>query len=215
MAAATGFAATGCLSAVSGDGGDEDSYLGPPEDAHEDADYPTYGERVPDAELLGVLSGEYVTTEQDTEYLMTFSYTSCPTECLWMVSALVHTERMILEQGHEPPRVLVASFDPERDTPERMREYADRMGIDKDRGNWSMLRPEDKEEAEEVLGGDFGISFERRSTGEDSVYDYIHTTLILLVNEDGYVERTYTNDEPNPHLIADDVSRLREAQETA
>lgn len=216
MGATAGFSATGCLSAL-GSGGskkDENAYLEPPSDIYEDADYPTYGDPVPEIELLDVLSDEYVSTDQDTEYLMTFSYTSCPTECLWVVSALTHTEARVVDRGLEPPRTLVATFDPKRDTPKRLREYAERMGIDKDAGNWSLLRPESEAEAEEVLGGDFGIEFSKRST-DGGVYDFFHTTLILLVNEDGYVERTYTNSEPNPSVITNDLASLREAQRTA
>ena len=211
-ATAAGASATGCLSALgSEDRGAANAYLESPRDVHEGADYPTYGEAVPQVELRDVFTDSDVSTRQDGEYLMTFFYTFCPTECIWIVSALTHTEARVVEQGGEPPRVLAASFDPARDSPERLLDYSERMGIDED--NWSLLRPKNEERAEEVVGGDFGLSFSKRSAGgEGGIYDFLHDTLILLVNKDGYVERTYTNEEPDPDTIASDLAALREAQ---
>ena len=213
-ATAAGVSATGCVSALggSGGGGNENAYLAPPEDVHEGADYPTYGEAVPDVELLNVFTDDYVSTQQDGEYLMTFFYSFCPTECIWIISALTHAEARVVEQGGEPPRVLATTFDPARDSPARLLDYAERMGIDET--NWSLLRPKNEERANEIVGGEFGVSFEKRSAGgEGGIYDFLHDTLILLVNEDGYVERTYTNEEPDPDLIASDVAALRDAQD--
>jgi len=90
-----------------------------------------------------------------------------------------------------------------------MLEYSERMGIEPDSG-WSLLRPESEERADEVIDDGFGVSYSKRGDGE--LYDFIHTTLILLVNRDGYVERTYTNTEPNPDEIADDWEALVEKQ---
>ena len=209
-ASAAGVSATGCVSALGGEGdGAETAYLEPPEDIHDGAEYPTYGEAVPEVELSDVLADEDVSTRQGEEYLMTFFYSFCPTECIWTVSALTHTGARVVEDGGEPPRILAATFDPARDSPERLLDYAERMGIEED-GGWSLLRPGDEARAEEVIGGEFGVSFEKRSTG--GIYDFLHDTLILLVNEDGYVERTYTNEEPDPNLMASDLSDLRDAQ---
>ncbi|MCX2818282.1 MAG: protein SCO1/2 [Methanobacteriota archaeon] len=209
-ATGVGFSAAGCVSALrGGDDADENAYLEPPDDIHEDGGYPTYGDPVPDVDLLDIFTDEYVSTRQEGEYLMTFFYSFCPTECIWIISALTHTEARVVENGGEPPRILAATFDPARDTPKRLTDYAERMGIETD-GGWSFLRPEDEKRADEVITGRFGVSFAKRSTG--GIYDFLHDTLILLVNEDGYVERTYTNEEPNPDVIASDIADLRDAQ---
>jgi len=213
-AGALGVSATGCLSALGDDRGSEDAYLGPPSEINDGANYPTYGEPVPEVELLDVFTEETVSTDQNEEYLMNFFYASCPTECLWTVSSLTHTESAVVDEGGAPPRILAATFDPARDTYAKLHDYADRMEIDPEAGNWSFLRPESEERAEEVIGDKFGVSFAKRSI-EDGVYDFIHTTLILLVNKDGYVERAYTNEEPNPYTMADDLATLRERQKTA
>jgi len=210
-------AVSGCVSTLGGGGatGAEEAYLPPPEETGLNVDHPTYGDPIPEAEMLDVFTGEQVSTDQDTEFLMTFFFTFCPTECIWLISSMTHAEARVLEKGLDRPRVLAATFDPARDTPERMRDYAERMGIDADAGNWSFLRPEDEEAAEEVITGEFGVNF-RKATEETEagVYDFLHTTLILLVNEDGYVERTYRNDDPDPDVIAKDWEALVEAQDT-
>lgn len=210
LAATAGVGATGCISALDEGPGSENAYLAPPSEQLNDVGFPTYGEPVPDAELPDVFTGETVSTAQDEEYLMTFFYSFCPTECIWIISAVTHAEERVIELDGEPPRILAATFDPARDTEERLLDYADRMGIDRDSSNWSILCPDGEERAREVVDERFGVSFEKRSTG--GVYDFIHTTLILLVNKDGYVERTYLNDDPDPDLIASNLVDLREAQ---
>lgn len=209
-------ATAGCVSTLGGGATSaEGTYLSPPEETGLNVDHPTYGDPVPEAEMLDVFTDEQVSSNQDTEFLMTFFFTFCPTECVWLISSMTHAEARILEKGLDRPRVLAATFDPARDTPERMRDYAERMGIDADAGNWSFLRPEDEETAEEVITGDFGVNFRKATEETESgVYDFLHTTLILLVNEDGYVERTYRNDDPDPDEIASDWETLVEAQKT-
>jgi len=209
---------TGCLSSGAGELENGNVYLEPPDEVPNNVLYPTYGEAMPEVELLDVFTGEPVSTAEEDEFLMTFIFTFCPTECIWLVSSLTHAEARVLERGAEEPRVLAATFDPARDTPERMNDYAERMGIDSD--NWSLLRPEDEEAAEEVITGEFGVRFQKAQRTEGhghdghEGYDFIHTTLILLVNENGYVERSYMNQDPSPDLIADDWLALVKAQES-
>jgi len=212
MAAGAGASATGCLSSIGGDDGSENTYLGPPENPPSEAvSHPTYGDRVPDVEMLDVFTDDYVSTARDSPFFLTFFYSFCPTECIWIISSLAHAEAEIAEAGVESPRVLAATFDPERDTPEELIDYADRMGVDADAGTWSFLRPDSEDDAEEVIGEEFGVNFTK--TGDGDLYDFIHTTLILLVNGDGYVERTYRNENPDPHVMSDDWEALLEARE--
>lgn len=207
------FGMSGCISSLSGaELKHEDMYLDPPDEIPSEVAHPTYGERVPEVEMLDVFEGEDISTDRDEQFLMTFFFTFCPTECIWLISSMTHAEARIVEKGLDEPRVLAATFDPARDTPERMRSYAERMGVETDSG-WNFLRPESEEEAEEVIEGNFGVRFEKTDEGE--VYDFIHTTLILLVNDNGYVERTYRNDDPDPDVIADDWEALVKAREEA
>ncbi|MDZ7689210.1 MAG: SCO family protein [Halobacteriales archaeon] len=201
--------ASGCLSSAD-ELGHEDVYLSPPERVPDGVAHPTYGDAVPDVEMYDVFADEYVSTEMDEQFLMTFFFTFCPTECIWLISSMTHAEARILDEGLGEPRVLATTFDPARDTPERMLDYAERMGVDPESG-WSLLRPESEERAREVVTDEFGVRYQK--TDEGDLYDFIHTTLILLVNEKGYVERTYRNDDPDPDRIADDWQSLVEAHE--
>jgi protein SCO1/2 len=202
-------ATTGCLSPLGGAAEGTNTYLEPPDNVP-DVDHPTYGEAVPETEITDVFTGEEVSTDQDTEFLMTFFYSFCPTECIWTISSLTHTEARVVEGGGATPRILAVTFDPARDSPEKLHDYAERMGVETESG-WSFLRPEDEKAAERIVSGKFGVSFSKRSTG--GIYDFLHDTLILLVNKDGYVERTYTNEDPDPEVMASDLTELREAQD--
>ena len=204
---------SGCLSSLSGaEARHEGMYFDPPEDIPSEVAHPTYGEPVPEVELLDVFSDKVVSTDRDEQFLMTFFFTFCPTECIWLISSMTHAEARILEKGLDEPRILATTFDPARDTPERMISYAERMGVDPESG-WSFLRPESEERAREVVTDEFGVRYQK--TDEGDVYDFIHTTLILLVNENGYIERTYRNDDPDPDVIADDWEALVEARKEA
>lgn len=200
-------AASGCLSTVFDEGRPEEVYLEPPK-FDRDRSYPTYGDRLPESELPDVLSGDVVGVPTGSSFLMTFFYSYCPTECIWMISALVNAEHMALERGLERPEFVGVTFDPERDTPEELRRYADRMGVDVDAGNWSFLRPESHEEAKEVVKGRYGVHFSRST--DDPGYDFKHMTVILLVNDRGYVERAYSKQEPDPGRMVDDLESLEE-----
>ena len=211
-AGALALTTAGCLSSIRGDdSGHEDLYLGTPENPAGNVRHPRRGDEIPEAEFYDVFTDGYVSTDRDGAFLMTFFYSFCPTECIWLISSLTHAEASILEADVEEPRILAVTFDPERDTPEALVEYADRMGVDRESGNWSFLRPDGEEEAERVLGDEFGISFSK--TDEGDLYDFMHSTVVLLVNEDGYVERTYRRDNPDPDRIAEDWVALAEAQE--
>ncbi|ELZ82861.1 regulatory protein PrrC, partial [Haloferax larsenii JCM 13917] len=43
------------------------------------------------------------------------------------------------------------------------------------------------------------------------VYKRQHLGLVMLVNGDGYVERTYRGNEPDEQTLIDDLTALREA----
>lgn len=206
----------GCL----GDDRPEGVVLDPPEkwDRIEDAElaHPKYGDRLPEATALAPLHGREVTTTEfagERHVMLTFVFTRCSTACPLLTSNLVHVQADSVEKGYADEFAFLAStFDPAYDTPSVLESYGEERGADREAGNWWFLRPADEERAEEVVAETFGVQFEYVPEDEREMENmaWIHGNLILLANEDGYVERAYTGEPPNPADVLGDVTTLRE-----
>lgn len=226
----------GCLDAVGfGDGGDDRTILGPPEENHGNPIHPVYGDEFPSFSIPAPLRGETVSLDDflgERAFLMTYFFTACPDgACPALLLRLRRVQADAAERGYDDDIALLAmTFDPERDTPETLEEYGHQQGVDYEAGNWWFLRPETYEEAETLMTETFGSPFERveeddqdatdegdepdgndgdddregdeaTPDGEDhgdddhdhGDYTFTHYNLIVLVNEQGIVERAYPN----------------------
>lgn len=200
-------ASAGCVSAFAD--GSDNVVLPPQEDQmgeSEDIAYPAYGQRFPEFALPNPLTGETVkSNSSDKVTVATAIYATCPAECLILGNQLAGVQHSVNDEGMRGSvRFLAATFDPGRDTAEALRDYAERMGIDLEAGNWYFLRPEDKGEAEEVVTGELGIGFQREGD------EFIHPSVTFLVNPDGYVERAYRGERPERERLIDDIGKVAE-----
>ncbi|MDL5362272.1 SCO family protein [Halalkalicoccus sp. NIPERK01] len=220
-AATAGAFAAGCLGRGAGN-----TSLGEPDDQgadSEDLPYPAYGEEFPESTLPDPLRNEEVSTaefESERTVLMTFIYTHCPDGiCPALTQVLRHAQADAVENGYESDvAFLAATFDPERDTAEVLREYGDQQGVDYEAENWHFLRPESPERAREVVTDTYGVQFERvdpdelgdEHAGHDmGEYGFDHYPITYLVNREGYVERAYTG-VPEGSRVVEDCSTVAE-----
>lgn len=67
--------------------------------------------------------------------LLAFSFTNCPVICPVIHSHLVRVTHDTLQRT--PVRIVTISVDPTNDTPEALRAYAEKLGVESDQ--WSML----------------------------------------------------------------------------
>ncbi|WP_115862467.1 SCO family protein [Halorussus litoreus] len=218
LAALSGIGATaGCLGVNVGPfGGDgsANAYLDEP-DREVDGSalpYPTYGDELPEVTVADPVAGRDVTTTafDDREVLMTFFYSHCNTVCPFLISSLRSVKTAAVEGGYgDELAVLAVTFDPERDTADRLREYAETMNVDLDADNWFFLRPETEDRAKSVVQETFGVAFEKTGATDSSMYMFNHLGLVVLVNRDGYVERAYSGDDPKADRIQRDLETVR------
>jgi protein SCO1/2 len=85
--------------------------------------------QVPDVPLTDT-EGEQFSLAADTDKRLTlvfFGYTNCKDICHTVMGALATALRRIEEPEREQVQVVFVSTDPERDTPEVLREYLDRF----------------------------------------------------------------------------------------
>lgn len=134
-------------------------------------------------------------------YVTDFFFTSCPTICPKVKSQLLRLE----ERFKDDPDFQIVSFtvDPKRDTPERMVEYADKLGIT-NLDRWRFIYG-DKFEIHDLAKDYMSIALEN----EDAPGGFDHSGYIVLVDRDGFV-RSYASglvEEEVTHLM-DDIQLL-------
>lgn len=216
LAAATaGVASTaGCTSLGGGGGsGSADVTLSRPDlDAEPEAyPYPQWSQSVPEVTLPSALTGgEVTTTEVDQPFVLTFIYTTCETACPVLTQALVTAQQAAIDGGWADEVTFAeVTFDPERDDAEALRTYARERNVALDAGTWYFLRPESTARAKAVVEDEFGLAFQRTTPEDMDQYMFAHSTLILLVNADGYVERAYRDGQQAARKLPDHLDRIR------
>lgn len=210
--------------------GDDDLVLDPPENSEraEDVDlpYPEYGQELPEVTVPAPLHDREVTTTEfvgERHAMLTFVYTSCPGVCQGLTASLRRVQDDSVAEGYADEMAFLATtFDPEYDTPEVLREYGAEYGVDYDAGNWYFLRPEGHERAKAVVEETFGVAFELQGDGsgdgqdddEGGEHDHerqiVHSSLILLVNKGGLVERAYSGGPPAGRTEIEDARAVVE-----
>ncbi|MFB6074926.1 MAG: SCO family protein [Haloarculaceae archaeon] len=255
-AAGVGGSLTGCLGTVLGGHGGEHTHLDVDLEAPASSyPYPAHGTQLPDVALPAPLSDTSVTLTQfeDRDVVLSFFYSHCQGICSRVISAMRNMQTRAAQDGNGDRVVFLAiTFDPERDTPDRLREYADLMHVDLSLGNWYFLRPPSVDRAKAVVQEQFGFFFTRQwhtptptsVPGEDTAtptaggtstppstptpyptatnppnanvttprsegrYGFTHPALILLANQDAYVEKSYREGHPVWQTIYDDLETL-------
>ncbi len=138
-------------------------------------------------------------------YLVEFFYTSCPTICPIMNDNLLQ----IAEEFKDREDFGIASFsiDTENDTPEALKEYAERHKIS--HPNWHLMTGEQSDIFNLAYEGFKLIAQE----DEDEPGGIMHDGLFVLIDQDGYI-RSRQDDHGNPliyyrgHIERDAVSEI-------
>jgi len=177
----------------------------------EELPYPAWGQQVPDVTLPDPIGGGQVSTRSvETPALYTFFYSHCNSICPVLIHSMRNVQTHSIEAGYADEVVFApVTFDPERDTAERLTTYADDMNVALNADNWQFLRPESAERAKATVDAQFGVSFERTHPDDMDSYMFTHLAMTYLVNADGYVERAYRTGSPDPERLIDDLETVR------
>ena len=247
--------AAGCLDAIPGVGAEraDGAILAQPDNPYNpETAHPIYGDEVPSFSVPN-LEGEEITPEtfeDERPFFITFIYTQCHDDaCPALLQQLQYVQDAAQEGGYEDDVAFVAvTFDPDRDTPEVLREFADNFGVDHESDYWHFLRPEEYLEGRDMLNEKFSLGICRDDEdcshlsdvhdeddandhdhngeednaddeGDHDHYHFSHANLILLVNENGIVERAYPTRDTredtemfldNPQELVDDLEAVLE-----
>lgn len=135
--------------------------------------------------------------------LVSFVYTGCTSACpptTKLLAQAIRKARGVV--GSDSFRVLTIGFNLPQDSPESMRDFARRFGIDAP--NWEFLTPHEAQL--QGLTADFGFSYERTSWGFD------HVTQVTVVNQEGKVYRQVYGDAFPIWLLVDPLKELIEGK---
>lgn len=155
----------------------------------------------PDSGLEGVVFPSFALVDQtgatsdatvlDGEVtIVDFIFTHCPFVCPGMSAEMVRLQERLSRDG---VRFLSFSVDPERDTPERLRRYAEQIGAGP--GNWRFLTGEDNGVASIVRDLGFDLAADegtrvRLPDGGDMA-NILHPSRLILVDRDRRVLGLY------------------------
>ena len=138
--------------------------------------------------------------QQGKVSLLYFGYTTCPDLCPTTLSDFAAV-KADLGPASDNVNYLLVTFDPERDTPERLREYLGFFDPD-----FVGLRGDEAQTAAVLKA--YGVTVERVEYPESATkYLFDHSALIYLVDPDGNLRASYPYG-TDPKLIAEDVAHL-------
>ncbi len=124
--------------------------------------------------------------------IVNFFFTSCRSICPVLMARTQELEARFTEKGFEGIRFLSISVDPERDTPEAMRSYAEQRDLPLDR--WTLLTG-DEDSTRHAVMKVFKTPLGAEQEISPGVMDIAHTGKLLLIDEQRNLRGYYDSDE--------------------
>jgi protein SCO1/2 len=131
--------------------------------------------------------------------VMAMFFTHCPSVCPILVQNLTTLEASLSDRTRARTKFVLVSIDPEQDTPQALREYRERMGLDP--GHWVLLQGQRGQvlELAAVLGFDFA---------KDEGMDIVHASQVTVLDGEGEIVLQQAG-------VGSDASKLAVAIEAA
>ena len=141
---------------------------------------------------------------------MGFIYTHCPDICPMTTHNMYLTEKKLNESGIEDVKFIALSFDPDRDSPNVLKEFAEIRDLDFN--SWTLLTGE-KSTVNELLKR-FDVKAIKTDENIDEEgnpeYSMMHTDRISLVDQTGKLRKNYKGSTLNIEEIINDIKILEE-----
>lgn len=138
--------------------------------------------------------------------LIGYVYTHCPDIC----PVITYNMKDIQEEfaGSDDFMLISISFDPKRDTPDVLSDYATNYRLDQQ--NWQLLTgtPQSVESVLKRLNIGTLKSPTRFTESGTPVYFIDHTDRVTLIDEKGQIRRNYSGSELNKEEVVNDIRML-------
>jgi protein SCO1/2 len=127
--------------------------------------------------------------------LVFFGFTHCPDICPMTLAVLADAKRQMADRGLALPRIVLVSVDPERDTPEKLRQYLGYFG----EGNLGLTG--DLDEISKLTKA-LGIYFSKTSA-DGGDYSVDHSAVVVLINPDGRQQGIFSSPHEAGNFVND------------
>ena len=126
-------------------------------------------------------------------YIASFFFTRCKTICPALTRSMRVLQDSLAEEGIDPDTVKLVSIsvDPEHDTPEKLREFAEIHGVDPAR--WTLLTGE-KAAIRILLENGFMVGMGELSEPTEGLFDIAHSAKFALVDRSGGMRGHYASE---------------------
>jgi cytochrome c peroxidase len=147
--------------------------------------------------------------KKDKLAIVAFIYTACSevTGCPLSQAVLQHVDRALATDTRLAKEVVLisASFDPQRDTPERLRKV---RAFYEPRTDWRFVTTSDEHELQPLLS-DFGQTIDKLRF-EDGQWSglFRHVLKVFLIDRENRVRNIYSVGFLNPQLVLNDLRTL-------
>jgi len=140
--------------------------------------------------------------------LVSFIFANCPDICPLTTHNLQLIQQKVKENKIEHVAFAAISFDPERDTPSLLKQYADIRNLDLSNYNLFTGKRENIKSLMETfhivaIAGDTTFTDDR-----EPVYFFTHTDRITLVDQEQNIRKSYRGSEINLEEIITDIKNL-------
>lgn len=138
--------------------------------------------------------------------LVGYVYTHCPDICPMITYNMRDVQRALVDE--ENFKLVSISFDPDRDTPEILHDYAQNYRVSQD--NWSFLTGQRSvvEQALETLEIQTVKTPTRFLEDNRQIYFIDHTDRVTLIDGEGNIRKTYHGSEFDIDDVVSDIRTL-------
>lgn len=138
--------------------------------------------------------------------LIGYVYTHCPDICPIITFNMREIQQEFADR--DDFMLISISFDPQRDTPDVLRDYASNYRLDQQ--NWHLLtgNPQNVEAILKRLRIGTLKSPTRFTESGTPVYFIDHTDRVTLIDEKGQIRRNYPGSELNKEEVVNDIQKL-------
>ena len=144
--------------------------------------------------------------------VMGFIYTHCPDICPMTIHNMQLIEDQLTEQGINNVKFIALSFDPERDTPEVLNQFAELRELDLN--SWILLTGEKNIISDLMRRFDVKAVKTDESTDENGKPEYsmMHTDRISLIDSKTRLRKNYIGSTISFEEIIKDIKTLEDLQ---